>query len=167
VRVKEMNLLDAKTINTQYWLEIYVDHLDHVEVTDLHLPTEESPNFDMKIGLTFYRLRDNNYCKDINYFWLRVDSNRNSVQLLEPVMQSLFAIKDEEEREATQELIAEWLIYTNMFKHSISELINQKKAENVTTKVENRQKSYEIELLEKALELKTEDILNATVRMAS
>lgn len=30
-----MNVLDAKTINTQYGLEIYVDRVNHVKVTDL------------------------------------------------------------------------------------------------------------------------------------
>ncbi|WP_338452306.1 hypothetical protein R4Z09_10720 [Niallia oryzisoli] len=163
-----MNVLDAKTINTQNSLEIYVDRMNHVMVTDLHIPTEENPYFDLKIGIKYYRLRNQNYYdSDINYFWLRIDLEKNSVFLLEPDTQSLFAIKDEEEREATQELIGEWLINTLMFKHSIREIINQKKAENITSEVEIRPILRTIELLEKTLELSTEDILKATVEKAS
>jgi hypothetical protein len=138
--------------------------LDATKADDLgHLlyPTEENPYFDMKIGIRYYRLRNQKYYdSDINYFWLHVDHENNKIHLLEPEMQSIFAIKDAEEREATQELIGEWLINTNTFKHSIRELINQKKAEI-------RQIIRTVELLEKRLELKTEDILKATVGKAS
>jgi len=162
-----MNVLDAKIINTQYGLEMYLDQDNHIKIEDFHIPTEENPYFDLKIGIEFYCLRkQHHYELDTNYFWLRINLEENAIQLLEPPMQSIFAVKDEKERKATQELIGEWLINTHMFKHSIRELIQQKKQENVTCEEEIRQILRTVNLLEQILELKSENIMEASVLKA-
>ncbi|MEH7381096.1 hypothetical protein V7138_11550 [Bacillus sp. JJ1533] len=91
----------------------------------------------------------------------------NTISLLEPEIQNIFSIKDVNERAATKRLIGEWLINTNAFRSSIKNLINEKKSENVVTEADIRETLRTIELLEKTLELETEDILKADVKRYS
>lgn len=163
-----MQILDAKMIDTKSGLETYLDIQKNVHVADLHIPTEDSPFFDIKIGIEYYRLIDQNYYdSQVNYFWIRIHPEMNTIALLEPEIQNIFSIKDVNERVATKKLIGEWLINTNAFKSSIKNLIEEKRSENVLTEKDIRETLRTIELLEKTLELKTEDILKAEVKKAS
>jgi hypothetical protein len=163
-----MEVLDAKMIPTQHGLETYLDISNHIKMTDIHIPTIENPFFDIKIGMEYYRLTaEHYYDSQINYFWIRIDPDLNTIALLESDKQSLFGVKNLEEREATKELIGEWIINTQAFKHTIRQLINEKKKEDVTTEEEIRETVRTIELLEKTLELKTEDILKANIESFS
>nr|WP_309101382.1 hypothetical protein [Fredinandcohnia onubensis] len=161
-------ILDAKIINTKYGLETYLDIQKNVYIADLKTPTVDSPFFDIKIGIEYYRLIDQNYYdSQVNYFWLRIHPEMKTITLLEPEIQNIFSIKDVNERVATKKLIGEWLIKTNAFKSSIKNLIKEKKSANVVTEKDIRETLRTIELLEKTLELKTEDILKAEVKKAS
>lgn len=163
-----MGILDAKMIPTQHGLETYLDISNHVKVTDIHIPTIENPFFYIKIGVEYYRLTEEHYYdSQVNYFWIRIDPDLSSIVLLESDKQSLFGVKNLDEREATKELIGEWIINTQAFKHNIRQLIDEKKKENVTTEEEIRETVRTLELLEKMLELKTEDILKANVESFS
>ncbi|GAA3334259.1 hypothetical protein GCM10020331_101520 [Ectobacillus funiculus] len=51
----------------------------------------------------------------------------SSITLTETETESLFAVKSEEEREATKELLGEWFIKTNSYKESINECIKKVK----------------------------------------
>lgn len=163
-----MRILDAKMIDTKSGLETYLDIQKNVHVADLRIPTEESPFFEIKIGIEYYRLIEQNYYDiQVNYFWIRIHPEMNTITLLEPEIQNIFSIKDVNERVATKKLIGEWLINTNAFRSSIKNLIKEKKSENVVTEKDIRETLRTIELLEKTLDLKTEDILNAEVKKAS
>lgn len=163
-----MPVLDAKMIDTKSGLETYLDIQKNVHVADLHIPTVENPFFDIKIGIEYFRLIDQNYYdSQVNYFWIRIHPEMNTITLLEPEVQNIFSIKDVNERVATKKLIGEWLINTNAFKSTIKELIEEKKAENVVTEADIRETLRTIELLEKTLELETEDILKADVKRYS
>lgn len=159
-----MELLNARIIPTHQGLETYLDMSNSITVEDLHMPTKNNPFLDLKIGIEYFRLSaEHYYNSEINYFWLRVHSKSNSITLLETDVQNLFGVKDPSEREATKELIGQWVINTDAFKQTISHLIDQMKMENASTEEEFREKTGNIELLEKVLELKTEDILKAKV----
>lgn len=163
-----MQVLDAKMIHTQNGLETYTDIQENVHVAELRIPTVKSPFFDIKIGIEYYRLIDQNYYdSQVNYFGIRIHPEMNTITLLEPEVQNIFSIKDVNERLATKKLIAEWLINTNAFKTSIKNLIKEKKFESKETDKDISQITRTIELLEKTLELKTEDILKAEVKKAS
>ncbi|WP_077620275.1 hypothetical protein [Bacillus sinesaloumensis] len=161
-------ILDAKIINTKYGLETYLDIEKNVHIADLKIPTVDSPFFEIKIGIEYYRLIDQNYYdSQVNYFWLRIHPEMKTITLLEPKVQNIFSIKNVNERIATKELIGEWLINTNAFISAIKNLIIKKKSKNVVTEEEIRETVRTIELLEKTLELETEDILKAEVKKAS
>ncbi|MFS0820882.1 hypothetical protein [Bacillus sp. 1P02SD] len=163
-----MQILDAKVIDTKSGMETYLDIQKNVHVADLRISTEYSPFFDIKIGIEYYRLIEQNYYdSQVNYFWIRIHPEMNTIALLEPEIQNIFSIKDVNERVATKKLIGEWLINTNAFKSSIKNLIKEKNTENVVTEKDIRETLRTIELLEKTLELKTEDILKAEVKKAS
>ncbi len=163
-----MQVLDAKMIQIKNGLETYLDNQKNVLVADLRIPTADSPFFDIKIGIEYYRLVDQHYYDNqINYFWIRIHPEMNTITLLEPVVQNIFSVKDVEERVATKKLIGEWLINTNAFKSTIKNLIEEKKSANVVTEEDIRETVRTIELLEKTLELKTEDILKADVKRYS
>ena len=76
---------------------------------------------------------------------------------------SLFAVKNEFERSATKELIGEWLIKSSAFRKVLSDLIDDKKMENVTTEENIIGTIGTIRFLKKLLEITTEDILSARV----
>jgi hypothetical protein len=162
-----MQVLDAKMIDTKSGLETYLDIQKNVHVADLQIPTVDSPFFDIKIGIEYFRLIDQNYYdSQVNYFWIRIHPEMNTITLLEPEVQNIFSIKDVNERVATKKLIGEWLINTNAFKSTIKELIEEKKS-NVVTEADIRETLRTIELLEKTLEIETEDILKADVKRYS
>ncbi len=159
-----MEVLDAKMINTKFGIETYLDINNLIEIEEVNIPTSESPYFDLKIRVKYYRLRKENYYDSLtNYFWIRVHPDLNSLTLLETDIQSLFSVKDREEREATKELIGEWMIHTNAFKRKIKELIKEKREANFLTEEEIREALETIGLLEKALELKPEEVISANI----
>lgn len=159
-----MELLNAKIIPTQQGMETYLDIPENITVADLNTPNRNNPFLDLKIGIEYYRLCDQHYYEsEINFFWLRIHPESKSITLLETDIQSLFSVKNDSEKEATKELIGVWLINSHAFKQAIRQLINQKRAENVTTEQEIKETLQTIELLEKTLDLKTENILNASL----
>lgn len=92
-----------------------------------------------------------------------MNSEFSSITLRETKTKSLFAVKNEYERDATKELVGEWLIKTNAFKEVINELIQKKKMENVQTEEDIQIVLGTTRFLEKLLKIKTEEILSAVV----
>ncbi|MFY4774417.1 hypothetical protein [Metabacillus sp. RGM 3146] len=158
-----MSLLNAKVLETQYGLETYIDENGKIEAMELHIPSKSSYDYELKIGVEYFLLRDKHYTVEKNFFWIRMDADFRSVMLGETEMESLFAVKSEAEREETKALIGEWLIRTNAFKQAITELIEKQKTENVTTEEEIRVIIENNKFLEKLLLLKAEDIENAII----
>ncbi|WP_417899859.1 hypothetical protein ABN702_06140 [Bacillus haimaensis] len=159
-----MNVMDAKIISTQYGLETYLDVVKSVDVRDLHYPTETALFYEITVGIEYFLLKKERYYDSRkNYFRIRMDSDFSSVTLVETKMESLFAVKNEAERDTTKELVGEWLLKTDAFRQVINELIDQKKIENVQTEGDIQVVLGTIRFLEKLLEIKTEDILNTNV----
>lgn len=159
-----MNVMDAKIISTQYGLETYLDVLKGVDVRDLHYPTETELFYEITVGIEYFLLKEGSYYDSRkNYFRIRMDSDFSSVTLVETKTESLFAVKNEGERDTTKELVGEWLIKTHAFKQVINELIVQKRMENVQTEEDIQVVLGTIRFLEKLLEIKTEDILSTNV----
>ncbi len=159
-----MNVLDAKIINTQYGLETYLDMVKNIEVKELHSPSDNDPFYEIVLGIEYFLLRDGKYYdSERNYFRIQMSEDFNSITLRETDTESLFAVKTEHERDSTKLLVGEWLIKTNAFKQVISELIQQKKMENVQNEGDTRKVLGTIRFLEILLEIKTEDILSADV----
>lgn len=159
-----MNVIDAKIISTQYGLETYLDVVKSVDIRDLHYPTETELFYEITVGIEYFLLKEERYYDSRkNYFRIRMDSDFGSVTLVETKTESLFAVKNEGERDTTKELVGEWLIKTHAFKQVINELIDQKKMENVQTEGDIQVVLGTIRFLEKLLEIKTEDILSTNV----
>ncbi|MGW9018591.1 hypothetical protein, partial [Priestia megaterium] len=152
-----MELLDAQVINTQYGLEIYVDNIDNVKVKALYAPDLDNEPYEIMIGVKYFLLRDRYYETKENYFWININ-NDNVVMLKESNTESLFAVKNESEREATKDLIGKWLIKTNTFKHAVIDSIEEQKKENIQSEIDITQVTNRINFLERVLQIKTEDI---------
>ncbi|MED1205939.1 hypothetical protein [Heyndrickxia acidicola] len=152
-----MNLFDAKIITTQFGVEIYVDEIKHIQVTDVHLSSPDQPYHECLVGVEYTLLRDKEfYGNRMNYFWIRMTEDFSSLTLVEPETQSLFAVKNDEERQATKMLIEDWLIKTDAFKDSINQLMNDYK---------NQKDSVVLtQFLEHLLHLHSNDIQTAPVQ---
>lgn len=159
-----MNLLDAKLITTVQGLEIYSDLLENIEIKEIHIPCNNKPFYEIQFGLEYFLLREEKYYDtQRNYFCIRMSHDFRSVTLSETEAESLFAVKMEEEREATKKLLGEWFVNTNNYKTSIIELMNNIKQEDIWTEYDIQSKLETINFLEKLLELTAEDIYNANV----
>lgn len=157
-----MNVLDSKMIYTQYGIETYMDMVGNVEIKDIRYPSEVAPFYEITVGVEYFLLRKEKYYdSEKNYFKIRMNSNLNLISLMETETESLFAVKNEFEREATKELVGEWLIKTNAFRLAIKNLIEEKKVENVHTEEDIQKVLGTVRFLEKILDIQTEDILRA------
>ncbi|WP_347942345.1 hypothetical protein AAEY33_12775 [Peribacillus simplex] len=159
-----MNVMDAKIISTKYGLETYLDVVKSVDVRELHYPTETEPFFEITVGIEYFLLKEERYYDSRkNYFRIRMDSDFGSVTLVETKTESLFAVKNGGEKDATKNLVGEWLLKTQAFKQVINELIVQKKMEDVQTEGDIQAVLGTIRFLEKLLEIEAEDIVSTIV----
>ncbi|EZH64211.1 hypothetical protein HNR44_001681 [Geomicrobium halophilum] len=137
--------------------------VNSVKVSDI-ITIEIDPYYEIILGIEYFLLREEKYYdSQKNYFRIRMNSEFSSITLRETKTKSLFAVKNEYERDATMELVGEWLIKTNAFKEVINELIQKKKMENVQTEEDIQIVLGTTRFLEKLLKIKTEEILSAVV----
>ncbi|WP_269758452.1 hypothetical protein [Thalassobacillus sp. C254] len=137
--------------------------MNSVKVSDI-ITIEIDPYYEIILGIEYFLLREEKYYdSQKNYFRIRMNSEFSSITLRETKTKSLFAVKNEYERDATMELVGEWLIKTNAFKEVINELIQKKKMENVQTEEDIQIVLGTTRFLEKLLKIKTEEILSAVV----
>ncbi len=121
-----MNVMDAKIISTKYGMELYVDNLQTVDIKEVYHPTIQNPFYEVLIGVEFLLMKEQKYfIKMKNYFWLSMSTDLQSIKIKETVKENIFALKSEEEKEATRQLIGDWLINTQSFKNAITEKIYQ------------------------------------------
>ena len=159
-----MNVLDAKIIPTVRGLEIYLDVEKSIKIKDIHILTMDSPFYEIQFGIEYFLLREKKYYdSEMNYFSIRMNHDFSLITLKEPEIESLFAVKNEDEQEATKKLLGEWFIKTNNYKESINEFAKKVKQENVYTDEDIQHKLKTLKFLEKLLELTTEDIELAPV----
>ncbi|MED4072907.1 hypothetical protein [Priestia endophytica] len=159
-----MKVLDAKIISTSHGLETYLDLIENSEIKKIHLPTTNNPSYEIQFGIKYFLLKDKKYYdSNKNYFYICMSSNFSSISLKETHIESLFAVKNKEERETTKKLLGEWFIKTNTYKESINKLINKIKTENLCTEVDNQNKTEKIKFLKKLLKLTTKDLEDASI----
>ena len=159
-----MKLLDAKVISTVQGLEIYSDLVKNIEIKELHVPTIDSPFYEVQFGIGYFLLRQaKSYNSQRNYFHICMNSDFSMITLKETETESLFAVKNEDERAATKKLLGEWFVKTKGYQESINKYIEKVKQENVYTDEDIQHKIKTINFLEKLLELTTEDIELAPV----
>jgi len=153
-----MDLLNTKAIKTTHGLELYVDLIENIKVTELHIPTVSNPYYEVKFEVDYFLLEEHKYYDlQQNFFWIVMDENLSSITLKEPEMQSLFGVKNEEEREATKQLLGEWFIKTTAYKKAITRCLNECEDHNIDIEKNQRTKKI-VQFLKKLLELKTMDI---------
>ncbi|MCD7035031.1 hypothetical protein LRR81_12310 [Metabacillus sp. GX 13764] len=158
-----MSIIDSKIIETQYGQELYMDQSVKVEADMLQQPEESRPFYGLRIGVEYFLLRDKHFTIEKNYFWILMDQGLKMVSLAETDTESLFAVKSEQERSDTKQLIGDWLIKTDAYKQAILRLIEQYKSENVATEAEIRKIMQANQFLEKLMMLKPENIEQAEV----
>lgn len=159
-----MKPLDAKVINTAYGLEVYSDLVKSMEIKDIHIPTIDHPFYEVQFGIEYFLLRKERYYNSQrNYFRILMSRDFSLIILKETETESLFAVKSEDEREATKSLLGEWFVKTDSYKESINEYIRRVKKENVYTEEDIQHKVETIQFLGKLLELTTEDIKRASI----
>lgn len=160
-----MNLLDAKLIETQYGLEAYIDKRNNVEITTIYTSARDTSLCEIKLGISYFLLRDRNFEDKKNYFWIKWNEHTDLITLIESNIESLFAVKNEAEREATKNLIGMWLIKTDAFNYAVTQKIqNLKEDVNIQTEDDIKKRSNAIKFLKKSLQLEVEDIQNASIQ---
>jgi len=160
-----MSILDARVINTKQGLEIYSDLIENSEITKVHIPTLNTPFYEIQFGIGYYILKKEKYYdRQKNYFKILMSPDLESIILQETKTESLFAVKSTEEREATKKLLAEWFIQTNVYKEVITQSINQIKKGNIWVGEDNEDRLEAIKFLEKLMVLTTEDVKNASMK---
>lgn len=160
-----MNVLDAKVINTALGLEIYLDGGETIEIKEIHLPSINHPFYEVQFGINYFLLRkEKHYDLHRNYFGISISHDFSSITIKEAEVESLFAVKSEDEREATKALLGEWLIKTTNYKKCINESIERIKLEEIYTEEDIQQKVGKIKFLEKIHSLKPEDLEKAPIK---
>jgi len=163
-----MNVLDAKVITTITALEIYLDVMETSEIRKVCIPTIENPFYEIQFGLKYFLLRKEKYYDSHrSYFSICMNNDFTRITLQEPETESLFAVKSQNERQATQNLLGEWFIKTNAYKESIKEVIKEVKKENVYTEEDIQHTVETVRFLEKLLKLTSSDIQNAPLEMSN
>jgi len=163
-----MNVLDAKVITTKTGLEIYVDFIETSEIRKVCIPTIDVPFYEIQFGIKYFLLRKEKYYDGHrSYFSICMNNDFTRITLKEPETESLFAVKSQDERQATQTLLGEWFIKTNAYKESIKEVIKEVKKENVYTEKDIQHTVETVKFLEKLLELTSSDIQNAPLEIAN
>jgi len=163
-----MKLLDARVISTAQGLEIFSDSAKSIEITELHVPTMDSPFYEVQFSIGYFLLRkEKYYSSQKNYFRICMNPDFSMITLKETETESLFAVKSEDERAATKKLLGEWLVKTNSYKQAINEYIKKVKQENVYTDEDIQHKIKTINFLERLLELTTEDVELASVEKSA
>lgn len=154
-----MNMLESKVIQTRYEKEIFIDEKSNIEINGFRSLNKNTPFYEFVIGLDLMRIRDNEYYGNKkSYVTIKISEDLQSLFVLEPDLQSIFAVKNEQEKEAAIELIHYLLVDSQTFKQVVSEMISNLKKENVVNVFEVKEASAKLAVLERLLNVRNEDI---------
>ena len=163
-----MNVLDAKVITTITGLEIYLELMETSQIRKVCIPTIDDPLYEIQFGIKYFLLRKEKYYDSHrSYFSICMNNDFTRITLREPETESLFAVKSQNERQATQNLLGEWFIKTNAYRESIKEVIKEVKKENVYSEEDIQHTVETVRFLEKLLKLTPSDIQNAPLEMSN
>lgn len=154
-----MNMLESKVIQTRFEKEIFIEEKSNINIKEFHLLDKNAPFYEFMIGLDLIRIRDNEYYGNkTSYVIIRVSEDLQSLFVLEPDLQSIFAIKNKQEIEAAIELIHYLLVDSQTFKQVVSEMISTLKRENLINGFEVKEANVKLAVLERLLNVSNEDI---------
>lgn len=123
-----MYMLDSKVIPTRFEKEIFIDDISNIEISGFRSLVKNTPTYEVMLSLNLIRIRGNEYYgTKKSYVKIRVSEDLQSIVVLEPDKQSIFAVKNEQEKEAATELIHYVLIDSPNFKQALTKKINNLK----------------------------------------
>ncbi|MFB5197642.1 hypothetical protein ACE198_22495 [Neobacillus sp. KR4-4] len=106
-----MTMLESKVIQTRFEKEIFIEEKSNIEINMFRTFDKNHPFYEFMLGLDLIRIRDNEYYGNkTSYVTIRISDDLQSFFVIEPDVQSIFAIKNKQEKEAAIELIHYLLI---------------------------------------------------------
>lgn len=154
-----MNLLESKVIQTKLEKEIFIDESTNIELKILHDAEKNFPFYKFIVSIEMMRIRRNEfYGTKKAFFGIRVTEDLQSFIVFEPDQQSIFAIKNEQERQAVMELIDYLLTESVNFKQLVISMVEKLKQVNVEGEKENKELKTKLTLLERLLKIHHEEI---------
>ena len=154
-----MNLLESKVIQTKFEKEIFIDEISNIELSGFQYPNKNFSYYEMMIGVDLLRIRNNEfYGTKKSYFGLKITEDLQSIVIFEPDLQSIFAVKNEQEKQAAIELIDYLLIESPKFKELVRQMIYNYKQANVDSDMEIKELNAKISALEGLLNVGKLDV---------
>jgi hypothetical protein len=152
-------MLESKVIQTRFEKEIFIEEKSNIEINEFRTIDRSTPFYEFMVGLDLIRIRDNEfYGNKKSYVTIRISEDLQSLFVLEPDVQSIFSIKNKQEKEAAIELIHYLLVDSQTFKQVVSEMIRNLKSENVVNVFEVKEANAKLAVLERLLNVRNEDI---------
>jgi hypothetical protein len=158
-------MLESKVIQTRFEKEIFIEENSNIKINGFRSLEKNTSFYQFMIGLDLIRIRDNEYYgTKKSYVSIRISEDLQSLFVLEPDVQSIFAIKNKQEKEAAIELVQYLLVDSQTFKQVVLEMISNLKKENVVNGFEVKEAKAKLAVLERLLNISAEDI-QFTIRM--
>lgn len=152
-------MLESKVIQTRFEKEIFIAEKSNIEINMFRTLDKNNPFYEFMVGLDLIRIRDNEYYGNkTSYVTIRISDDLQSLFVIEPDVQSIFAIKNKQEKEAAIELIHYLLIDSQTFKEVVSDMIRNLKSDNVVNVYEVKEATTKLAVLERLLNIRNEDI---------
>jgi hypothetical protein len=160
-----MNMLESKVIQTRFEKEIFIEEKSTISINGFRSLDKNTPFYEFMIGLDLIRIRDNEYYgTKKSYVNIRISEDLQSLFIIEPDVQSIFAIKNKQEKEAAIELVQYLLADSQTFKQVVSEMISNLKKENIVNGFEVKEVKAKLAVLERLLNVREDDV-KFTIRM--
>jgi predicted nucleic acid-binding protein len=158
-------MLESKVIQTRFEKEIFIEEKSNIKINGFRSLDKNTPFYEFMIGLDLIRIRDHEYYgTKKSYVNIRISEDLQSLFVIEPDVQSIFAIKNKLEKEAAIELVQYLLVDSQIFKQVVSEMISNLKKENFVNGFEVKDAKAKLAVLERLLNVSDEDI-HFTIRM--
>jgi hypothetical protein len=158
-------MLESKVIQTRFEKEIFIEEKSNIKINGFRSLDKNTPFYEFMIGLDLIRIRDHEYYgTKKSYVNIRISEDLQSLLVIEPDVQSIFAIKNKLEKEAAIELVQYLLVDSQTFKQVVSEMISNLKKENFVNGFEVKDAKAKLAVLERLLNVSDEDI-HFTIRM--
>ncbi|MDQ0971342.1 hypothetical protein QFZ31_001220 [Neobacillus niacini] len=154
-----MNLLESKVILTKSEKEIFIDQSSSIELKAFQFLEKGLPYYEFMVGLEFLRIRENEYYgTEKRYFGISFKDNMQTLIVFEPDKHSIFATKNEKEKQAVTELITYVLTQSSIFKDMVSTMVNTLQHENVVCEKEDNEVDAKQVQLKKLLNVNIENV---------
>ncbi|WP_026693495.1 hypothetical protein [Peribacillus kribbensis] len=154
-----MKLHDAKVIQTLLETEIYVDDLSTLTITSFSYPEDESPYYSFLVGIKLFRIRNHDfYGGDESFFGVRITESLSTITIFNTDRESIYGVKNEQEKEAASELIRYLLTESPYFKKYVAQQMDEIKDTNVVCEKQIQDIKSKLKVYGRLMNLKTEDI---------